>query len=177
MKPLVLSALFMIATCTYVCSQSIAPQVINTTGGTYKKGYHVLDWSVGEMALVGVFTASNSSLIITNGFLQPYIHDLSSPIPDNLFTYDEIRILPNPTYGMVEVNFLTKQQGRVKMIMHDRNGHLMYHKEFHLEGYGRFERINMSAFICGTYMLRIELIPDPGSVAKKGVYKIIKLNR
>ena len=176
MKPLVLSALLLIVA-SYASSQTIAPQVINTTGGTYKKGYHILDWSVGELALVNHFVSDNNRFIITNGFLQTNTHDVNAPAPENLFTYDEIRILPNPTYGMVEVNFLTKQQGRIKMQMHDRNGHLMYSREFQLQGYGRFERINMHHFICGTYMLRIELVPDPGFSAKKGVYKIIKLNR
>ncbi len=181
MKPLVLTALFIAATSTYVCSQTtkpqVTPQVINTTGGTYKNGYHIIDWSVGELALVGQLQGAGSSLLITNGFLQPNSHDLNAPEPDHLFTYDEIRILPNPTYGMVEINFLTKQQGQVKMILHDRMGNIMFSKEFHLYGSGRFERINMFGYVNGTYMLRIELNPDPGYLGKRGAYKIIKIGR
>lgn len=134
-----------------------------------------MDWSVGEQPLIHKMEAANSSLIVTNGFLQPYVHDLDDPRWENLFTYDEVRILPNPTRGIVEVNFLTKQKGKVEMRLHDRMGKLRYSKTVQVYGYGLFERINMTGFVSGAYLLRVELIPDPGYVRKVGAYTIIKV--
>lgn len=175
MKPLVLSALLSAMAGSHAFSQSIAPSVINATGGSYTKGYYILDWSVGEQPLVNKMESSNSSLIVTNGFLQPYVHDLSDPRWENLFTYDEVRILPNPTYGVVEVNFLTKQKGKVQLRLFDRMGQLRYSKNIPVYGYGLFERINMTGFVNGAYLLKVELIPDPGFVRKVGAYTIIKV--
>ena len=155
-------------------SQSLGPQVLNATGGTFKKGYYVLDWSVGETPLTDQFNAAEGTFIITNGYIQSY-----TDLPDrryiaNIFAKDEIRILPNPTQGMLEVNFLTHTKGQVKLNMSDAAGKIVLTREFEVSGYGRFERIDMSHMQNGAYFLRVELKAIPGFKDKKGVYKIIK---
>ena len=99
MKIPVLLLVFMVVG-THTRSQSITSSIINVTGNTFSQGYYIFDWSVGEMALVESMTSSNSSAIITNGFLQPL-----TPAENSVqkFSSEEIRILPNPTYNKISL--------------------------------------------------------------------------
>lgn len=159
---------------THISAQSVSPQVINTTGGTYSFGYTIIDWNVGEMALVNTIQSANLQVLVTNGFLQPFVDnfDVNST---NTFGPEEVRVFPNPTTSYVEIDFLTKQKGRVRFKLYDGLGQMMYQKEFYSFGYGRIERINMDRWSSAEYYLHIVLEPEAGSVGKKGSYKIIKL--
>jgi hypothetical protein len=53
-------------------SQTIAPSVINSNGGSFQSGYYQLEWSIGELALVGEMSSANNSLVITNGFYSAF---------------------------------------------------------------------------------------------------------
>jgi Secretion system C-terminal sorting domain len=173
MKTRMTSVLFLVILVSSVSAQTIAPDVINSAGGSYKKAYHIIDWSIGELALVN--TMENSRYIITNGFIQPFTNDPNLADNNPVFGEEEIRILPNPTRDMLEVNFRTKHQGRVSMILVDVAGHILYTKEFTSNGYGHIEKVNMTAFRQGTYFLQINLNPIVGYTRKRGAYKITKL--
>src|SRR4029453_13099077 len=96
-------------------SQSIAPSVINTSGGTFQSGYYQFEWNIGELALVGEMSGSNKSLVITNGFIQPFIQYPANYNTDNIFGNDEIKIFPNPASSYVEINFLITKRGRITL--------------------------------------------------------------
>src|SRR5512138_1693663 len=83
--------------------QSINTSVLNATGGTAKNGYYQFEWSVGELALVDEMQSSDK-LIVTNGFLQPYLVSPGTNDQGFLFAVDEIKIFPNPASRYVEVN-------------------------------------------------------------------------
>jgi hypothetical protein len=153
--------------------QTITPDVINSTGGSHSKGYYVIDWSVGELALVN--TMQGSIYIVSNGFLQPFTHDPAINNTNQFFGGDEIRILPNPTRNVLEVDFRTKHQGRVSMLLFDATGHNLYTREFISYGYGYIQKIDMTAYNHGTYFLQINLNPITGYTRKTGTYKIVKL--
>ena len=109
--------------CLFNChSQSIAPSVINTSGGSFQSGYYQLEWSIGELALVGEMTSSNNSLVITNGFIQPFIQYPATVNTNLVFGNDEIKIFPNPASSYVEINFLSKQRGRITLNFYDGAG-------------------------------------------------------
>src|SRR4030095_2091512 len=110
----------------YCSAQSIAPSVFNTAGGSFQSGYYQFEWSIGELALVGEMNSSNNSLIITNGFIQPFIQYLANYNTDNIFGNDEIKIFPNPASSYVEINFLTKQRGRITLSFYDAAGKKVY---------------------------------------------------
>lgn len=173
MKARTLTVFVLVIMGSSVFAQTNTPDVINSTGGSYKKGYYIIDWSVGELALVN--TMESSGYIVTNGFIQPFTHDPN--LTDNNFVFgeDEIRILPNPTRNTLEVDFRTKQQGRVSMILVDVAGHTLYTKEINSHGYGYIQKIDMAAYRQGTYFLQIKLNPNAGFTRKTGAYKIIKL--
>lgn len=174
MKSKILTVLALAFAGSSVCAQTNTPQVINTTGGSSQTGYFIIDWSVGELALVNKM--ESSQYIVTNGFIQPFTHDLTARDNNDVFSDDEIRILPNPTRNNLEVDFRTKQQGRVKMVLVNAAGKLLYQKEFNSYGDGHIERIDMTPFSSGGYVLKITLNPNTGFTRKSGGYKIIKVN-
>ena len=156
-------------------SQSVAPSVINTSGGSFQAGYYQLEWSIGELALVGEMTSSNNSLVITNGFIQPFVQFPAANNTNNLFGNDEIKIFPNPASSYVEINFFTKQRGRIMLSFYDGSGRKIFTVSDSYHGVGLIKRIPVSQLPNEVYMLHVDLIPDPGYSSKKGIYKIVKI--
>ena len=156
-------------------SQSITPSVVNASGGAIQIGYYQFEWSVGEMSLVNEMESRLNLFVVTNGFLQPYLLQPGTNNPNSQFGADEIRVFPNPASRYVEINFFTRQQGRLKIGFYNGIGQKIYSTEFHLYGIDLIQKIPVTHLNLGTYLLRIELDADPGFVSKKGVYKIIKV--
>lgn len=156
-------------------SQSIAPSVINASGGSFQSGYYQLEWSIGELALVGEMTSSSNSLVITNGFIQPFVQFPATHNINNVFGNDEIKIFPNPASSYVEINFLTRQQGRITVSFYDGAGKKILTTSDRYHGVGLIRRIPVSQLPNEVYMLHVNLDPDPGYTSKKGAYKIIKI--
>ena len=158
------------------CSaQSITPSVFNSSGGSFKSGYYQLEWSIGELALVNQMTSSNSSLVITNGFIQPFIQHPATNNTNNLFASDEIKVFPNPASSYVEINFFTKQKGRITLSFYDASGRKILTTADSYYGVGLIKRIPVSHLPNEVYMLHVDLDPEPGYSSKKGVYKIVKI--
>jgi len=156
-------------------SQSIAPSVINASGGSFQSGYYQLEWSIGELALVGEMTSSNNSLVITNGFIQPFVQYPGTNNTNNIFGNDEIKIFPNPASSYVEINFFTKQKGRLTLSFYDGAGRKIFTVTDWYYGVGLIKRIPVSQLPNEVYMLHVDLDPDPGYSSKKGIYKIVKI--
>ena len=158
------------------CSaQSIAPSVFNSAGGSFQSGYYQFEWSIGELALVGEMNSSNNYLVITNGFIQPFIQYPATVNTNNIFGTDEIKIFPNPASSYVEINFLTKQRGRITLSFYDGSGRKILSVTDSYYGVGLIRRIPVSQLPNEVYMLHVALDPYPGYSSKKGVYKIIKI--
>ena len=156
-------------------SQSIAPSVINASGGSLQAGYYQLEWSIGELALVGEMTSSNNSLVITNGFIQPFIQYPATNNTNHVFGNDEIKIFPNPASSYVEINFFTNQKGRIILSFYDGAGRKIFSVSDSYYGVGLIKRIPVSHLPSEVYMLHVDLDPYPGYSSKKGVYKIVKI--
>ena len=156
-------------------SQSITPSVINVSGGSSQKGYYQFEWSVGEMSLINEMASRPNLLVITNGFLQPYILNPGTNNTNNQFGVDEIKVFPNPASSYVEINLFTKQQGRLKINFYDAVGQKVYSIESNVYGIDLIQKIPLNRLTAGTYLLRLELDADPGFTSKKGVYKITKI--
>ena len=158
------------------CSaQSIAPSVINTGGGSFQSGYYQFEWSIGELALIGEMSSANNSFVITNGFIQPFIQYPVRDNNNNIFGTDEIKVFPNPASSYVEINFLTKQKGRITLSFYDGSGKKIYTATDWYYGVGMIKRIPVTKLPNEVYMLHVALDPYPGYSSKKGVYKIIKI--
>lgn len=172
MKTSVLIALILLS--MTVSSQSVSSYAVNSTGNIYSQGHYEIDWSVGEMALINTMQSGNGLVILTNGFLQPNLAD-SGNDARHRFTKDEIRVLPNPTHGKVEVNFSTHEKGTLYLYIYDVNGKNLAADKLISNGILISRVVDLTPFTSGTYFLRIELNALPGSTSKTGSYKIVKL--
>lgn len=173
MKTRMVTLFVLIITASSVVAQTNRPDVLNSAGGSHKKGYYIIDWSIGEASLIN--TTENSGYIVTNGFIQAFTHDPATRDNTSGFGEEEIRILPNPTRDVLEVDFRTKHQGRVLMRLVDAAGNTLFKKEFTSNGNGYIQKINMTAYRQGNYFLQVKLDPKVGSNKKTGAFKIIKL--
>ncbi len=156
-------------------AQSISPATLNTTGGTYIFNYYRVEWSFGESMAISTMTDGNSNVFVTNGILQPNTHNPATVNNNMAWDRDEIRILPNPTQNVIEIDFFTKQKGKVIMNLFDEAGKYVGNKQFDYFGNGSIQRWDLSQFPSGMYLLNIQLQPTGTSVAKKGSFKVIKI--
>jgi len=160
---------------TTAYSQSNTPSVINSSGGSSQTGYYHFEWSVGEISLVNQMSSSNNSLILTNGFFQPYLLYPGRYNLSNQFGNDEIKIFPNPASDYVEIDFFTNQKGKVKISFYDVSGRMVFYKESFCNGVDLIEKISVNQFASGSYALKIDLDADADFVTKHGLYKIVKI--
>ena len=155
--------------------QSGNSQVINSTGGSSENKGYIIEWSVGELSSVNQMKAEDGSYILTNGFVQPMQVSYN-----NFRTYvssDNIRIFPNPTIDILEIDFLQHISGKIKIQLSNNAGQVRYTNEIMVHGFGFIEKINMKSFAKGNYTLFLQRI-IPGSELydpQPAVYKIIKL--
>lgn len=156
-------------------SQSVTPATLNATGGTNFFTFYRFEWSFGEAMAITTMDASSSNLIVTNGVLQPGTHNPATINNTGEWDRDEIRILPNPTRNMLEIDFFSKQQGKVTLNLIDETGRFLAQRQFDYYGTGRIERWSLDQFPSGAYFLNISLNPTGTSIAKKGTYKVLKI--
>lgn len=156
-------------------AQSISPAILNATGGTYIFNYYRVEWSFGESLAINTMTDANSNIFVTNGLLQPNTHNPATVNNNTAWDRDEIRILPNPTQNVIEIDFFSKQKGKVIMNLFDESGRYVGTRQFDYFGNGSIQKWDLSQFASGMYLLNIQLQPTGTSVAKKGSFKVIKI--
>ena len=155
-------------------SQSVTPSILHTTGGHSTWTTYFFEWSFGEA--IAIETMSNSpNLIVTTGLLQPGTNTPASINNNGGWGPDEIRILPNPTRDILQINFLSKQKGRVYMMLFDEIGRQMGIQEFDYHGNGLIKTWDFERYASGNYFLNIQLKPTGTSVAKKGTFKVQRI--
>ncbi len=155
-------------------SQSVTPSILNTTGGTYIFGYYRFEWSFGEATAIETMISS-SNLVVTNGVLQPGTNTPATINNTGVWDRDEIKILPNPTPNWLEIDFFSKQKGKVTLQLFDEAGSNLAVKQFDYFGTGRIEKMDLTRYPSGQYFLNIQLTPTGNSVAKNGTYKVQKI--
>ena len=155
-------------------AQSVSPAIINVTGQSANSGNYQFEWSIGESAAITTMTSSN--LIVTSGLLQSIVPYRPIPNTSNNFLPDEIKIYPNPTRNIIEINILHAIAGKNKLELFDIQGRKMMEKEFEYYGGGRVEKWDLSRLAAGLYFLHIQLLhPVSGQALKKGAFRIIKI--
>jgi hypothetical protein len=151
-------------------AQSIQ-SIFNTAGGSFQQGRIYLEWSIGEAPLIETMYTAHITGSISNGLLQPFIFSQNTSVFDDL----EVKILPNPTFGKVEVRLLTFSKGAVNITLHDAQGRIFFTRRTYSYGVGSIEKIDLSRFAAGTYFIKIDLKPEQGYTAKTRTYKIVKI--
>lgn len=159
-------------------------QVVNSTGGTKEiKTDFILDWSVGEMTSVETYygTSNNNSVFIsrqislTTGFLQLFdnFHFHNNPAV-SVLTYDDVRLYPVPTTGILNVECRQKLTGNLVISVFDPAGAKIDSRKAALQFSDYKQTWDFSGKAAGTYFINLQLVTDKG-VVKSGTFKFIKL--
>ena len=154
-------------------SQTVTPAILNASGGTNFFTFYRFEWSFGES--MAIETLASSNLVVTSGVLQPGTHNPATVNNTGDWGTDEIRILPNPTQNTLEIDFFSKQQGKVIMQLYDVSGRYLANRQFDYYGVGRIEKWNLDRYPSGEYYLSIRLEPTGTSTGKKGAFKVVKI--
>ena len=154
-------------------SQSVTPQILNTTGGTNFFTFYRFEWSFGEATAIE--TLSNGTNTVTTGVLQPGTHNPATVNNNTAWGKDEIKILPNPVQTMLEIDFLSKQQGKVTMTLLDESGKQITRSSFMYYGTGSIQKMDVRNYPSGAYFLNILMDPINTSVKKLSAFKVMIL--
>lgn len=175
--------------CSVMCSRSafaqpgsVLPFVFNAGGGSYDNAdsYYRFEWSIGELTLINAFAPADSSLLVTQGVLQPCTDKIDkSPY---ILTFDDgdIKVFPNPTANRFEVDFFVRQTGRMEIQLADLNGRVLETRSYIYNGCCRIEYFDLTRYPKGIYYVIATLTPDtprPGDyleVKRHGGFKILK---
>lgn len=132
-----------------------------------------LEWSLGESATVG--TVNNGNAIFTFGVLQPIgqiITGLSEP-GASVFG-NTIQVLPNPTYGPLDLVTQLMQSGKITYRVLNSQLATTIQNSYTVFPNKQVHALNISQVPTGIYYLSIHFEPQKGA-SKTGIYKIIKL--
>ncbi len=162
----------------------VVPAVFNTAGGTYDNAlsYYRYEWSFGEMVLIQAFAPPDSSVLVTQGVLQPCT-DKISPAPQILvFEENEYRIFPNPTEGPFELDFFVNLVGRMNLQLIDATGRILEKRSYNYDGCCRIELFDLTRYPNGLYFVVADLKPltpriDGLEVIRHSGLRVVKISK
>lgn len=123
-------------------SQSVSPEVVNSSGGVYSNSNNTILFSVGETAITPISSANNA---ISQGFLQskPSLLDITeSSLESNLTIY------PNPSTDLIYFKNL-KLAEELSIKVFDRMGKVVSEKII------KNQSLDVSSFSEGVYQVVI----------------------
>jgi hypothetical protein len=161
----------------------VVPAVFNTAGGTYDNAasYYRFEWSFGELVLVQSFAPPDSSVLVTQGVIQPCTDNITKSPFTVLFENGDYRLFPNPTNGPFEVSFFVRTIGRMSLQLIDVTGRMLEKRSYHYDGCCRIELFDLTKYPDGIYYVIADLKPDslrPGDnleVIRHSGLKVVKL--
>lgn len=161
MKKLLL--LFLLSFSISINAQTISPEVIATSGDYYTSSSVSLSWTLGEMI---VETFSSSSIILTQGFQQPYYSLVS--IVENTNQELDIEFFPNPVIDFFTIRINSEPDTEVIIEIIDIQGKLLFTTQTH----EKLTKIDLSNYSGNIYILSIQNTENE----QYSIYKIIKTN-
>lgn len=163
----------------------VVPAVLNTAGRSYDNALSLYryEWSFGELVLVQAFAPADSSILVTQGVLQPCT-DIIHNSPYTVFFEDgDYKLYPNPTQdGKFTLDFFVKTPGLMSLQLINSMGQVLATRSYHYDGCCRTELFDISRYPNGLYFVVADLKPDtnrPGDnleVIRHSGFKVIKLN-
>lgn len=163
----------------------VVPAILNSTGGSYDNSlyYYRYEWGFGELLLVQAFAPADSSLLVTQGVLQPCTDKIGASPYIILFEAGDYKLFPNPTAGKFELDFLVRTPGLMSLQLINTAGQVLITKRYHYDGCCRIELFDIAAYPDGVYFIMADLRPDhnrPGDemqVIRHSGFKVVKLNQ
>lgn len=133
---------FQVALC-----QSIAPDVISSSGNYFDNGTVSISWTLGE-GVIETFSDGNN--ILTQGFQQSNYDIVAVESFDDNFN---ISLYPNPTSQFLNLDWETSGNSEIMIEIFDVQGKLLINKKY-AEATAK-KQINLSTFPSAAYMLRV----------------------
>lgn len=162
----------------------VVPAVLNAAGGTYDNAssYYRYECSFGELLLIQAFAPPDSSVLVTQGVLQPCTDKLGYSAFTLLFDEGDYKLFPNPTSGKFEVDFFVTTPGTMSLQLVNSLGQILSSRSYHYDGCCRIELFDISRYPDGVYFVVADLKPDinrPGDnlqVIRHSGLKVVKLS-
>lgn len=163
----------------------VCPAILNAAGGTYDNAlsYNRYEWSFGELLLIQAFAPPDSSILVTQGVLQPCTDKVGVSPYTVLFEDGDYKLFPNPTSGPFEVDFFVRTPGMMSLQLINSVGQILWKRSYHYDGCCRIEMFDISRFPAGVYYVVADLKPDtnrPGDnleVIRHSGLKVVKVNK
>lgn len=150
-------------------SQTITPKIVNSAGNSAALGTTVIDWSVGELALISTF--SGSSVVITQGILQPLNASATGMSYNHLL--HSLNVFPNPAAEFINIEYFGSGTGVMAFRISDMQGRALISNSFSITKIMTLEQIDINSLAAGVYILNITLDNyNEGAIS----FKINKLN-
>ncbi len=134
-----------------VIAQTIAPSIINVSGGSTIINSNTYEWSIAEM--VNVATYNTSGNFVTTGLLQPLEEKLSVHLLPNSNT--SISIYPNPFASIINLNIKSEDLNAVQIVVKNILGQLVYQQEYTLISNNDVVQINLHHLSVGPYVIEV----------------------
>ena len=162
----------------------VVPAILNAAGGSYDNpsSYYRYEWSFGELLLIQAFAPPDSSVLVTQGVLQPCTDQIGFSPYTLLFDEGDYKLFPNPTYdGKFEVDFFVRTPGLMSLQLINSVGQILTTKSYHYDGCCRVELFDISRYPNGLYYVIADLRPDSNrpqdnlQVIRHSGLKVVKL--
>lgn len=161
----------------------VVPAVFNVAGGTYDapNSYYRFEWSFGEMLMIESYANADSTLILTQGVLQPCTDKITKSPHVLIFDKGDYSLFPNPTQGQFEVNFFVRTAGRMSLQLIDATGRILEKRQYDYNGCCRIEHYDITRYPDGVYYVIADLKPftnRPGDnleVVRHSGFTVIKV--
>lgn len=162
----------------------VVPAILNTAGGTYDNSlsYYRYEWSFGELVLIQSFAPPDSSILVTQGVLQPCTDKIGVSPYTVLFESGDYKLFPNPTSGRFEVDFFVKTPGQMSLQLINSLGQILEKRSYHYDGCCRIEMFDLTGRPGGVYFVVADLKPDNVradglEVIRHSGLKVVKLDQ
>jgi hypothetical protein len=149
MKKLLFALLVLSGFCT--SAQTIAPSILNASGGATIINSNTYEWSIAEM--VDVATYNTGSNFVTTGLLQPLEEKLSVHLLPNSNT--SVSIYPNPFTSIINLNIKSDEIQDIQIIVKNMLGQLVYQQAFTLMSNNDVVQINLNQLSVGPYVIEV----------------------
>lgn len=161
----------------------VVPAVLNAAGDSYDNSlsYYRYEWSFGELLLIQAFAPPDSSVLVTQGVLQPCTDKIGVSPYTVLFEAGDYKLFPNPTNGKFEVDFFVRTPGLMSLQLINAAGQVLLTKSYHYDGCCRIDLFDISKYPDGVYFVVADLKPDSNrpednlQVIRHSGLKVVKL--
>lgn len=138
-----------------------AQQALNTAGGVDSVNNFIVDWNFGELTLVEYSMVNN--LLVTQGLIQPGRGQYFEP--DAGISLGELKILPNPTSGILKVWVGFLVPGKLQFEFFDSKGSRILFEEKIYNSFDTYQ-FDLGKYASAAYPLKVSWTPLTGKMRK-----------